>query len=133
MKKTEVTCGYREEFENGEIRYHGDSTDNGFCYKNVAAFDKGEGVIYIGEYSLQDLEQRKDALLWTKDMIINEVQETLDRAYPDEMANNKKFVTWLARYILEICDWQELSTYLMELTYDESIEEMYADRKLWDK
>ena len=134
MKKIEVTCGYREELENGEIRYYGGSTFNGECYKDMNAFEKGDGVIYIGEYSLQDLEQgNEDAILWTKDMLLNEARETLEREYPEEMASSEKFVEFLAAIVLETCDWQDLSTYLYELTYDDSIEKMFTDRKLWDK
>ncbi len=134
MKKIEVTCGYREEFENGEVRYHGDSTFNGWCYKDIDAFKKGEGIIYIGEYSLQDLDENNgDAKLWTREMLLNETRETLEQEYPEEMYSNEKFVEFLAAAALEACDWQEPSTYLYELTYDESIEAMFADRELWDK
>lgn len=135
MKRIEATIGYREEYDNGEIRYYGDSTFNGTCYKDMEAFEKGEGVCYIGEYCLLDLENgdKDEALLWTREMVISEARETLEREYPEEMYSNEKFVVFLAAVVLETCDWQEPSTYLYELTYDYSIEEMFADRKLWDK
>ena len=132
MKRIDVTCGYREEYDNGEVRYFGEATFNGDCYKDLDAFNKGEGVIYIGEYSLADLENGDDATLWTKDMLLAEVRETLEREYPEEMAANEQFVEFLAAVVLETCDWQELSTYLYELTYDESIYEMFEDKKLWE-
>ena len=131
MKQIETTCGYRVEKRNGKIGYIGGSTFNGWCYKDMEAWEKGEGVIYIGEYSLHDLEKKRDAILWTKEMLLSEVRDTLNREYPKRMAKNEKFVEFLALVVLETCDWQELSTYLYELTYDDSIEELFADKKLW--
>lgn len=132
MKKIEATIGYREEYDNGEIRYYGDSTDNGWCYKDLDAFKTGVGVCYIGEYSLQDLEKKEDATLWTREFLIDEARETLEREYPEEMCSNERFVEFLAEAALETCDWQEPSTYLYELTYGESIYEMFEDKGLWD-
>ncbi len=48
------------------------------------------------------------------------------------MYSNEKFVVFLAKVALETCDWQDISTYLYELTYDDSIEEMFKDKELWD-
>jgi len=133
MKKIEVTCGYREERENGHVTYYGGSTFNGTCYKDMDAFEKGEGVIYISEYNLLDYIAGEGCDMWTRETLLDEVRETLEDERLFEMRDNEKFVEFLARVVLETCDWQDLSTYLYELTYDDSIEEMYADRKLWDK
>lgn len=132
MKNIVANIGYREECGNGEIRYRGGQSDNGWCYKDMDAFKNGVGVCYIGEYSLGDIERNEDAILWTYEMLINEVRETLEREYPKEMYSNEKFIEFLTESVLETCDWQEPSTYLLELTYDDSIYEMFADKKLWD-
>ena len=125
----ECAIGHIEVTDDGEFIYHGGQTDNGWCFKDYKSWEEGNGIIYISEYQLQDIEDGMDEASWTRDLLEQEVSEELEvRGYPKEMWNNKAFVSALAYYVLTICDWQDLSTYLDELLSCEDIEDMYYGR-----
>lgn len=113
MKRIEATIGYREETENG-VNYFGDRTNNGECYKDLSAWENGTGVIYIGEYALND---KDESSYWTKEEWIKWVKDSVE----DCDIFDIDFIEYLAHNILYVCDWQELSSYLegvdIELEY----------------
>ena len=118
MKEIKVDCGYRIE-DNGTIEYIGGQTDNGICYKDISAWENGNGIIYISEYELEDLENGINHTdLWTRDTWLAWVEEHLkgnDLYYKNGCAE------FIASIVLEDCDWQCLSTLLEEIDIEETI------------
>ena len=126
MKTIEVACGYIEELDNGVRLYYGGRTDNGTCFKDYEAWNRGEGIIYISEGELEDIAAENNSPQWTRESWEREVADELEMdGYPKEMWSSKEFVSALAFYVLVICDWQDLSTFLNEMTYGDDIEDMY--------
>ena len=125
MKTIETAYGHIEITDDGEFIYHGGQTDNGWCFKDYKAWEEGKGIIYISEYQLQDIENGEDEPSWTRELWEQEVAERLSCEYPEEIWSNKEFVSALAFYVLMICDWQDLTTFLEEMTYGNDIEDMY--------
>jgi hypothetical protein len=108
----DVTCGTKILHNDKPIWYMGGATDNGFCYKDETAFNEQEGVIYIGEYELQELDENPSTtinFLWNYHSWYKHIFEE----YVGEDASSK-MMKYIAKSVWEICDWQELSTYLME-------------------
>jgi hypothetical protein len=102
--------------DNG-CEYIGEITMNGICYKDMTAWHSNNGVIYIGEYDLDDYSKgnisQKD--LWTREMWLNSVIDHIKRLYDEEseeMTNNSKFIENIAYDVLINADWQDLSTLL---------------------
>lgn len=56
MKRIDVECGYRIEYPDGKKAYFGEYSGEGNMYKDSEAYDKGEGVCYISEVCLDDIE-----------------------------------------------------------------------------
>lgn len=128
MKTIECAIGHIEVTDQGEFIYHGGQTDNGWCFKDYKAWEEGKGIIYISEYQLQDIENGEDEPSWTRELWEQEVAERLSCEYPEEIWSNKEFVSALAFYVLLICDWQDLTTFLEEMTYGNDIEDMFYGR-----
>lgn len=125
MRTIECAIGHIEVTDDGEFIYHGGPTDNGWCFKDYKAWEEGKGIIYISEYQLQDIENGMDDASWTRELWEQAVADRLSLEYPEEIWGNKAFVSSLASYALMICDWQDLSTFLEEMTYGNDIEDMF--------
>ena len=122
---TEVECG-RYAIANGKHYFIGDGTENGWCYKDYNAWKTGEGVIYIGEYQLQEENTGYDDIsaLWTKSSWIEWVRKHIKDNYSDEpdfnlILSSEEFIAGLAYDCFEWCDWQDLSTMLYEFDYND--------------
>lgn len=118
MAEIYVDCGCRIE-ENGTIQYLGGETDNGMCYKDFTAWNNNNGIIYISEYELEDLENginHKD--LWTKQSWLEWVEEYLKG---NDIYYTNECVEHVALCVLHECDWQCLSTLLEEIDIEETI------------
>jgi hypothetical protein len=114
METIQVTIGEKKIMNDNTIFYIGGQTDNGMCYKDLSAWENGKGIIYIGEYALEDEDIN---CYWTKnewkEWVKNVIQEIesfikLEQNYFDCI------VDYIAYSILLECDWQDLSTYLYE-------------------
>lgn len=125
MKTIECAIGHIEVADSGQFFYYGGPTFNGECFKDYKAWEEGKGIIYISEYQLIDIENGMDDASWTRELWEQEVAERLSQEYPEEIWSNKEFVSALAYYVLMICDWQDLTTILEEMTYGDDIEDMY--------
>lgn len=123
----ECAIGHIEVTDDGEFIYHGGQTDNGECFKDYKAWEEGKGIIYISEYQLIDIENGESST-WTRESWEEYVAERLAQEYPEEIWCNEAFVSALAYYVLMICDWQDLSTSLEEMTYADDIEDMFYGR-----
>ena len=124
MKTIECAIGHIEVTDEGEFIYHGGQTDNGWCFKDYKAWKEGKGIIYISEYQLIDIENGESPT-WTRESWEEYVAERLAQEHPEDIWSNKGFVSALAFYVLMICDWQDLTTFLEEMTYGNDIEDMY--------
>lgn len=131
--KIEVTIGYKEVAPNGVETYFGDETEQGRCYKNLQAFENGLGVIYIGEYELEEGNcESTNTTLWTRSSWIEYVKELCEYNLGKEKIHEISdecdyfnFIETCALSILQDCDWQDLSTLLEEhLQYGNWFEEM---------
>ena len=118
-KKITTTIGYRIECYD-EITYHGGETANGVCYKDLTAFKKKTGVIYISETELNDLEQDiNETPTWTYENWIDWVKFYLWDNYTEfKFGYCQGFVKYIAECVLEDADWQDLSTLLDEYDYN---------------
>ena len=126
----EKTCGFQLETEYG-ITYIGGTTDNGECYKDLSAWEKREGVIYISEYQLKDLEEGivEENELWTKETWVEWVKDEVSAYLYTEENISKDFIEYIALDVLELADWQDLTTLFYDLTQTEWLEYNYLDWK----
>ena len=126
MNEIEVTFGHRIEdyfsWENGfpkvYTKYVGGQTDNGVCYKDLAAWVRGgyDDVIYISEGNLEEPIHNNYGR-WTKPSLLAYIRTHIEDYYKeedffDEMIGDDKFIEMLAYDILCNADWQDLSTLL---------------------
>lgn len=126
MTQIEVECGRYYIDEKGIYHYEGDATDNGLCFKDYSAWRNNKGVIYIGEYELEDsfAEEPENHNFWTRESWINWVRETIKERYEDApevnaMLAEDNFISGLAYDCFEWCDWQDLTTMFNEFDYNE--------------
>ena len=139
MRRTQdVTIG-QIVFDDFEILgYELDQSDNGMCYKDLSAWVKGEGIIYIAEcnginyggfISVDDVEEN---VCWTKDTWLEYVKEVVDYYNDDNYAvlsaeEQAKVIEYIAYNCLCECDWQDLSTELDSWSWEDCIEEIIKD------
>ena len=133
MEKIEKDCGYVV-IENGNIvNYEGGSTDNGWVFKDYEAFKTGVGICYIGEFGLEELEEKLDELnqrkkwltaedyLAEREKILDECGETrqsiidqVREAFGDDYMLTDEQVEYFAGDVFQLADWAYISTYLAE-------------------
>ena len=122
MKRIDVTCGYKEEYPNGQVFYYGDWSGNGMCYKDMEAWESGEGVCYIGEhefesgYCIGNFNYQGN----TREEIIADMAEHLPHC-------DVKFIEQSAEYVLQTCDWQCLTTLMEEVDWEEDVKESFSN------
>ena len=133
METINATIGYRT-IENGEVKYYGGQTDNGICYKDLNAWESGEGIIYIGEYDLEEINEDcvVDDHSWTKNSWLRWVREVIEYHNYDEInslsAEDKELLTeWVAYNCLCECEWEDLSTMLESWEWEDCIEEIMQE------
>ena len=128
--KYNVCCGFYTEDENGKS-YYGGETDNGECYKDLSAWESGEGVIYISEYQLIDLERGivEEHELWTKQTWFEWVKDEVTSYLYTEEYISDDFINYIALDILELADWQDLTTLLNEFEQTDWLEHNYMEWK----
>lgn len=133
MERIEKDCGYLLKDRNGITYYHGGSTDNGVVYKDCEAFNTGEGICYISEFGLEDLEeklgeldQRKQFLtgeeyLAERKKILQECGETrqtiidqVKEAFGDDYLMTEAQLEYFADDVFGLADWASICTYLAE-------------------
>ena len=131
MKKIEATIGYREEYDNGEIRYYSDWSGQGYVYKDDLAFQSGEGVCYIREAEFEHAKedyghdyvtnaQLEDEGygMHTRKQIIEEARDYFRDEIPEGYPYTEKFLAWVAMVCYDIVDWQGIDIILDELDWD---------------
>lgn len=126
MNKIEVTIGYRvnnildwnNTFPTLYTKYVGGQTENGVCYKDLDAWERGgyDDVIYISEGNLEE-PIHNNYCRWTKPSLLAHIRTHIEYYYKEEsffneMIADDKFIEMLAYDILYNADWQDLSTLL---------------------
>lgn len=126
MNEIKATIGHRIEnyfsWENGYpniyTKYVGGQTENGVCYKDLDAWERGgyDDVIYISEYNLEEPTHNNYGR-WTKPSLLAHIRGHIEDYYKEEsffveMIADDKFIEMLAYDILYNADWQDLSTLL---------------------
>lgn len=126
-----ATYGFFLITNSGEKKYYGGSTDNGECYKDLIAWEKGEGVIYISEYQLEDLKNGvvEEHELWTKEKWVEWVKAEVSAYLYTEENISDDFIEYIALDILELADWQDLTTLFDELEQTDWLEHNYMEWK----
>ena len=133
MERIEKDYGYMLKDNSGVTYYHGGSTDNGVVYKDSEAFKTGNGICYISEYELEELEDKLEELgqrkkwltaedyLAERKKILEECGETrqsiIDQvrdAFGDDYLMTDEQVEYFAEDVFELADWAYISTYLAE-------------------
>lgn len=130
MKRIDATFGYREEYENGEIRYYSDWTGQGYAYKDETAFNEKRGVAYIREatfaqaredygrdyVTLEQLEQEDDCTTYKK------MYEWARKYFKTDIPNGypyvDEFLAAVCRVCFEIVDWQGFDMIIDEMDWD---------------
>lgn len=102
----------------------GGQTENGYCFKDKYAWKIGKGVIYMAECVLETYEPSDEYLepeLWTKTSWINFVRDYIKSSYRntkdfkvDDVIRDKDFIEYISEAILDMADWCDLSTKLMD-------------------
>lgn len=126
MNEIEVTIGYRvnnildwnNTFPTLYTKYVGGQTENGVCYKDLDAWERGgyDDVIYISEGNLEE-PIHNNYCRWTKPSLLAHIRTHIEYYYKEEsffneMIADDKFIEMLAYDILYNADWQDLSTLL---------------------
>lgn len=135
MEKIQKDYGYLVMNEGHIFDIEGGMSDNGFIFKDNSAFESGEGICYIGEFGLEDIQEeltdlqaryengeftddeyrseRERAILaggetrWT---IIRQVQE----AFGEDYMMTYEQVLYFAEDVFQLADWACIATYLAE-------------------
>lgn len=142
MKKIEVTIGFKYVDDNNEVvKIECDFSDNGYCYKDLSAWEKNEGIIYAPEYEFEDAEDEGECFIekddfphkcWTREswekyvrgIVFYHNYEEIEKLSFDE---KEKLIEWVAYNCLCVCDWQDLSTFLEGWDWEECIEEIIEE------
>lgn len=140
VRKVEADIGYREEYDNGEVRYFSGWSGQGHVYKDASAFEKKEGVAYIREATFEHAKEDYDRDYVTLEQIENEddcctYESMMNEVWwyfkGDEAVDGKpwaeKFYEHVCVYIFETIDWQGFDVLLNEVDWDDDIEEFAED------
>lgn len=102
----------------------GGQTENGYCFKDKYAWRIGKGVIYMAEYMLEAYDPTDEIMrpdLWTKTSWLNFVRDYIKSSYDDtedfhvaDVIRDNAFIEYIAEAILDMADWCDLSTKLMD-------------------
>lgn len=129
INKVIVTCGYREEYPDGTIKYYGGETDNGVCYKDLDAWNSGEGVCYLceGDFLEQDNDDNEWVFALGSDSSFPNTRDDIMDLMSEYLAGcDVKLIEQCAEYALETCDWQCLDTLMGEANWEEEVREVYS-------
>lgn len=127
--ETIIERGYGQiVLKDGKVwNYKGGHTDNGFCFKDTEAYESGNGICYISENGLLDLEDNLAALdkHYKENPLASEEDYLNDRAFILKTAGyTRKDILAItggdigvADDIFYNVDWQYPETYFAELFY----------------
>lgn len=129
----EVMIGNLVYDEQFGVCYELGQTESGMCYKDLSAWNNGNGIIYIPEseginyggfITINDVD---GICSWTKkewlEYVTDVMHDRLDCSKFDD-ALFEKVRDYIAFYVLCRCDWQDLSTYIEEWEFEECINDI---------
>ena len=110
-------------------------TDNGMCYKDLDAWENGNGIIYIpeseginhgGTISADEIDE---VCAWTKQSWLQYVRDVIEHhnyavIAALEPSVKEKLVDYIAYNSLYEVEWEELSTFLDSWEWEDSIEDI---------
>lgn len=122
---------------NGDeiFNYEGGNTGEGYVYKDSDAFRSGEGICYISEYGLEELnynltelemlyknseisyekyQSERNKILSTCGETRQTIIEQVKDAFSDNCLMTDEQVEDFAEDVFNIADWAYISTYLAE-------------------
>ena len=136
MEKIRKDYGYLVMNEGHIFDIEGEMSDNGYIFKDSGAFESGEGICYVGEYGLEEIQEQLAELEYqhsispitserlylqereriilngaeTRVTIINQVWD----AFAEDYMLTYEQVLYFARDVFELADWACIATYLAE-------------------
>lgn len=135
MEKIQKDYGYLVMDEGHIYDIEGEMSDNGCIFKDSGAFESGEGICYVGEFGLEDIQEKLDELDYsfeksdmteslyrlererivlaggeTRQTIIQQVQEAFGADY---MFTQEQTI-YFAEDVFQLADWACIATYLAE-------------------
>ena len=140
MKKIGVTIGFKYVDDNGNVvKIESDFTDNGYCYKDLSAWDNNEGIIYASEYEFEKVDDegnfiegeelkeqwtRESWIEWVKGIVFHHNYEEIARLSDREkvLLTNK-----IAYDCLCVCDFQGLDAQLEGWNWEDCVEEFIEE------
>ena len=136
MKRIEATIGYREEYDNGEIRYFSDWSGQGYVYKDLTAFEKKEGVAYIREalfehasedygreYVTREQIEKEGGDICTYAEMRREAWDYFKAEIPKGYPYTEQFLAYVCYLCFDLVDWQGFDLMLEELSLEDYQEE----------
>ena len=140
MKKIEVTIGFKYVDDNGNVvKIESDFSDNGYCYKDLSAWDNNEGIIYASEYEFEKVDDEGNFIegeelkeQWTRESWVKWVSDVVYHHNYEEIAtlSNKEkdlLINEIAYDCLCDCDFQGLDTQLEGWNWEDCVEEFIEE------
>ena len=135
MEKIQKDYGYLVMDKGHIYDIEGGMSDNGCIFKDSGAFESGEGICYVGEFGLEDIQEKLDELDYsfeksdmseslyrqereriilaggeTRWTIIQQVQE----AFGEDYMFTLEQTVYFAEDVFQLADWACIATYLAE-------------------
>ena len=136
MEKIQKDYGYLVMNEGHIFDIEGEMSDNGCIFKDTSAFESGEGICYVGEFGLENIQEQLAELEYqhgispitserlyllereriilaggeTRQTIIEQVRE----AFGDDYLLTDAQVEYFAEDVFWLADWACIATYLTE-------------------
>lgn len=116
-----ATVGWKEVFEDGEIRYYCGTTDEGWCFKDKKAYDT-RSVCYIPEVDFRghDYLIEGAATGYTREDIEKILRETLEEL---ELPFSEDFVVQKARSVFDVAEWESIGVVVDRIDWEEELNE----------
>lgn len=140
MKKIEVTIGFKYVDDNNEVvKIESDFSDNGYCYKDLSAWEKNEGIIYASEYEFEKVDDKGNFIegeelkeLWIRESWVEWVKGIVFHHNYEEIATlsdrEKVLLTNKIAYdCLCVCDFQGLDAQLEGWNWEDCVEEFIEE------
>lgn len=140
MKKIEVTIGFKYVDDNNEVvKIECDFSDNGYCYKDLSAWEKNEGIIYASEYEFEKVDDEGNFIegeklneQWTRESWVKWVSDIVYHHNYEEIATlsdrEKVLLTNKIAYdCLCDCDFQGLDLQLEGWNWEDCVEEFIEE------
>ena len=154
MEKIQKDYGYLVIDEGHIFDIEGEMSDNGCIFKDTSAFESGEGICYVGEFGLEDIQEKlaeleeahynsditserlyrleRERIILaggeTRQTIIQQVQE----AFGDDYMFTQEQTVYFAEDVFQLADWACITTYLAEnFELDDCID--YDDKGIFNK